>query len=178
MQVRVASSHLLSSLVLSTVAPPPAAGVAPVADPAGVFKGDQRLARLHAKFVKLSETKLPKTAGERETKGAAASAGSAGSAAASSEYATALCRRHAGVLGLSSLVTSHPYDVPAYLPRTLSRLSRFHLGDPRPIGEGVKHVLADFMRTHKDNWREFKQRFTAAELDDLAAATFAPTYFA
>ena len=109
LEVRVAASHLLASLLTSTAPPPPPAAAsaapAPYPDSAGVFKGDQRLARLHAKFARLADTKLPKLPkdGGAETKSGGA---------ASSEYAVALCRRHAGVLGLSALVSSHPYDLP------------------------------------------------------------------
>lgn len=40
--------------------------------------------------------------------------------------------RHAGVLGLSAFISSHPYDVPDFLPSVFSELSP-HLNDPQPI---------------------------------------------
>lgn len=40
--------------------------------------------------------------------------------------------RHAGVLGMCAFISSHPYDVPDYLPGVFSELGP-HLSDPQPI---------------------------------------------
>ena len=43
-----------------------------------------------------------------------------------------LVKRHGGILGLCSIVNSHPYDVPSYLPDVLTYLCQF-TNDPVPI---------------------------------------------
>lgn len=48
------------------------------------------------------------------------------------DYNNALKLRHAGVLGLCSFISSHPYDVPDFLPDVFNTLSD-HLNDPPPI---------------------------------------------
>ena len=60
-----------------------------------------------------------------------------------------------GVLGLCSVVSACPYDIPDHLPEVLTVLGD-HLHDPNPIPATVKRVLQDFKRTHQDNWTEHK----------------------
>lgn len=48
------------------------------------------------------------------------------------EEVNAIRLRHAGVLGLCSFISSHPYDVPKYVPTIFENLS-MHLNDPQPI---------------------------------------------
>lgn len=43
-----------------------------------------------------------------------------------------LIKRHGGVLGICSIVNSSPYDMPAYLPDTVTYLCQF-INDPVPI---------------------------------------------
>ena len=43
-----------------------------------------------------------------------------------------LIKRHGGILGLCSIVSSCPYDVPVYLPEVVTYLCQF-INDPVPI---------------------------------------------
>jgi hypothetical protein len=43
-----------------------------------------------------------------------------------------LKKRHGGILGLCSIVNSSPYDIPNYLPETITYLCQF-VNDPVPI---------------------------------------------
>ena len=43
-----------------------------------------------------------------------------------------IIKRHGGVLGLCSIVNSCPYDVPSYLPDTVTYLCQY-TNDPVPI---------------------------------------------
>lgn len=43
-----------------------------------------------------------------------------------------LIKRHGGILGLCAIVSSSPYDVPPYLPETVTYLCSF-INDPVPI---------------------------------------------
>ncbi len=43
-----------------------------------------------------------------------------------------LIKRHGGILGLCSIVSSCPYDVPCYLPEAVTYLCQF-INDPVPI---------------------------------------------
>ena len=52
-----------------------------------------------------------------------------------------LIKRHAGVLGLCAIVDSCPYDVPAYLPDTLTFLCRF-VNDPVPIQVRINYTFS------------------------------------
>lgn len=131
---------------------------------------------LITQFVAMASTKLPKVAkgSAGGTAGAAASATSAGEAAA---YQAALTKRHAGVLGLSGVVSMHPYDVPRFLPPVLSDLTT-HLNDPAVIVTPLRKLLADWRRTISDTWHEVKDKFSSAELEALEGASVAPSYFA
>jgi len=89
----------------------------------------------------------------------------------------ALIKRHAGVLGLCSVVSACPYDIPDHLPEALMVLGD-HLHDPNPIPATVKRVLQDFKRTHQDNWTEHKERFTEDQLNVLTDLLVSPSYYA
>jgi len=85
--------------------------------------------------------------------------------------------RHSGVLGLSSLILSSPYDVPEWLPNTLTTLAE-HLTDPSPISETAKKTFAEFWRTHTDMWHVFRERFSQDQLDIVSHSSGSPSYFA
>ena len=68
-------------------------------------------------------------------------------------------RRLAGVIGLGAIVLANPYSVPPMARQALLRLTHF-VSDPSPICDAVKLVLADFQRTHRDEWFRHKQAFT------------------
>ncbi|XP_068219564.1 proteasome activator complex subunit 4-like isoform X1 [Palaemon carinicauda] len=84
---------------------------------------------------------------------------------------------HAGVLGLCAYVSAFPYDVPDMLPQVLVTLSE-HLNDPHPIPATIKTTLSNFRRTHHDNWRDHKQKFTEDQLVVLTDLLLSPSYYA
>ncbi len=86
-------------------------------------------------------------------------------------------RRHGAVLGLSSVVVSSPYTVPAWMPGVLVALSNC-INDPQPISTSVKSLFADFMRTHRDEWTEHKAAFTSEELEIVLELLVSPSYYA
>ena len=88
-----------------------------------------------------------------------------------------LAQRHGGVLGLLAIVQSHPYDLPHHLPEVLRLLSG-SVNDPQPVSGAVRKGFAEFLRTHKEEWEAFKERFTEAQLDAVNSVQSAPTYFA
>jgi len=93
------------------------------------------------------------------------------------KYNMSLIKRHAGVLGLCSVVSACPYDIPSHLPEVLMVLGD-HLHDPHPIPATVKRVLQEFKRTHQDNWTEHKERFTEDQLNVLTDLLVSPSYYA
>lgn len=91
--------------------------------------------------------------------------------------ARAIRKRHAGCLGVSSIVKAHPFDVPAYLPSVLASLAQ-HVSDPAPIASTVKKTVGEFRRTHQDNWEQHKMAFSEQELQDILSVTAGGNYFA
>ena len=64
--------------------------------------------------------------------------------------------KHAGVLGLCSLVVSYPYDIPKWLPDVLVILAKHsskHVKNQH-IQSSIRTTFADFRRTHQDRWAE------------------------
>lgn len=88
-----------------------------------------------------------------------------------------VAERHAAVLGLCAYVSAFPYDVPDMLPQVLVTLSE-HLNDPHPIPATIKKTLSNFRRTHHDNWRDHKQKFTEDQLVELTDLLLSPSYYA
>lgn len=85
--------------------------------------------------------------------------------------------RHAGILGLCSVVNAFPYEVPSFLPRLLLLLSS-HLNDPAPIPMTIKKTMNSFKRTHADDWSVHKEKFSEDELLELTNVLVSPTYYA
>jgi len=88
-----------------------------------------------------------------------------------------ILKRHAAVLGLSSVVLAFPFDVPPFLPLVLELLVA-HIDDPLPIQSTVKKVMADFRRTHQDTWHLDKEAFSEQQLEILSELLVAPSYYA
>ncbi|GIY87913.1 proteasome activator complex subunit 4 [Caerostris extrusa] len=88
-----------------------------------------------------------------------------------------LRERHAGILGLCSCVHAYPYDVPEFLPDILVLLGD-HLHDPQPISTTIKKTLSSFRRTHHDNWRDHKLKFTDDQLAVITDLLVSPSYYA
>ncbi|GFT37520.1 proteasome activator complex subunit 4 [Nephila pilipes] len=88
-----------------------------------------------------------------------------------------LRERHAGILGLCACVHAYPYDVPEFLPDILVLLGD-HLHDPQPISTTIKKTLSSFRRTHHDNWRDHKLKFTDDQLAVITDLLVSPSYYA
>jgi hypothetical protein len=64
------------------------------------------------------------------------------------------------------------------LPALLQLLAS-HVNDPQPISGAVRKGVAEFMRTHKEEWEQsFRDRFTEEQLDALSSVQGAATYVA
>ncbi|TPX30864.1 hypothetical protein SmJEL517_g05679 [Synchytrium microbalum] len=92
-------------------------------------------------------------------------------------YQEAILRRHAATLGLSSLVTSTPYEVPDWMPDVLVMLAKCH-SDPAPISATVSKTFADFKRTHQDTWHEDSLKFSEDQLYMLTDLLISQSYYA
>lgn len=88
-----------------------------------------------------------------------------------------IIERHAGILGLCACVNAYPYDVPKFLPEVLVLLAD-HMNDPQPILETIKKTLSNFRRTHYDNWRDHKLKFTDDQLSIITDLLVSPNYYA
>jgi len=93
------------------------------------------------------------------------------------EYNRILIKRHAGVLGLSSLVQAFPYEIPKWLPEVLCSIA-LCINNPSPIHPTVKKTYADFKRTHQDTWHEDIQKFTEEQLSIITDLLISPSYYA
>lgn len=88
-----------------------------------------------------------------------------------------LVERHCGVLGLCAYLASRPYSLGARLRDVLAELAR-HSCAPDPIPAAIRSALADFRRTHQDDWPKHREQLTEEELDLLADLTSPPSYCA
>jgi len=75
----------------------------------------------------------------------------------------AISRCHEGLLGLSGLIKSQPYDVPLWLPSVLVEVTE-HLSSPPPLNKTASDCLKEFWRTHTDEWIFFQRKFTADQV--------------
>ncbi|CAH4031865.1 unnamed protein product [Pieris brassicae] len=85
--------------------------------------------------------------------------------------------RHRGVLGLCAYMSSRPYGLGPRLGDVLTELAR-HTNAPDPIPATIRTALADFKRTHQDDWPKHREQLTEDELDLLADLTSPPSYCA
>ncbi|CAH2094496.1 unnamed protein product [Euphydryas editha] len=88
-----------------------------------------------------------------------------------------LVERHCGVLGLCAYLASRPYSLGPRLGNVLAELAR-HTNAPDPIPATIRTALADFRRTHQDDWPKHREQLTEEELDLLADLTSPPSYCA
>jgi proteasome activator subunit 4 len=77
-----------------------------------------------------------------------------------------LTLRHAGVLGLSSLIQYEPFSVLEWMPALLERLA-VHTSDPEPIKTSALLFFSQFWTTHRDSWNLYTPLFNPALLDTL-----------
>lgn len=91
-----------------------------------------------------------------------------------------LAKKHGAVLGLSALVQSSPYDIPAWLPRILSLLVKLS-GIPNPalIRTTVTEALGEFRRTHpiESIDRQVAEVLTSEEWDAIRDVASPASYF-
>lgn len=90
---------------------------------------------------------------------------------------SSLACKHGMVLALSSLVLSVPYDMPSWLPDTVTLLAHFN-GEPSPVKTTVMKTIAEFRRTHADTWALQKESFTEEQLEILVDSSSSLSYFA
>lgn len=64
-----------------------------------------------------------------------------------------------------------------FLGHVLAELAR-HTSAPDPIPATIRAALADFRRTHQDDWPKHRDQLTEEELDLLADLTSPPSYCA
>lgn len=88
-----------------------------------------------------------------------------------------LVERHCGVLGFCAYLASRPYGLGPKLGDALAELAR-HTSAPDPIPATIRKALADFRRTHHDDWAKHRDQLTQDELDLLADLTSPPSYCA
>ncbi|KAJ3319363.1 hypothetical protein HDV06_006390 [Boothiomyces sp. JEL0866] len=110
----------------------------------------------------LTETKLPKRKkGEKPPE----------------SYSLLVTKRHAAILGLSSLVLAFPYDVPEWMPSVLVLLAQC-ANDPSPISTSITLTFGEFKRTHQDSWDYHKSKFNEQELYTVSDLLYSPGYYA
>jgi hypothetical protein len=89
--------------------------------------------------------------------------------------------RHAGVLGIRSLIESAPYTIPSWLPELLAyqaKLLRTSSKQPLLVTQTASETLQEFWRTHRDDWELcFKPCFSKEQLDLIQQRT-TPSYYA
>ncbi|XP_031770190.1 proteasome activator complex subunit 4B-like isoform X2 [Galleria mellonella] len=88
-----------------------------------------------------------------------------------------LVERHCGVLGLCAYLASRPYSLGPRLGEVLAELAK-HTNAPDPIPATIRKSLAEFRRTHQDDWPKHREQLTEEELDLLADLTSPPSYCA
>ena len=84
--------------------------------------------------------------------------------------------KHGGILGLCSLILCYPHRLPLWMPDILSFLSNF-VNTRIPIKNTVKKTVNEFKKTHNDNWKSFKKKFTVEQLLDLKDISTLHSYF-
>lgn len=88
-----------------------------------------------------------------------------------------LSARHGAVVGLGSMVSSSPYDVPEWMPSVLVALTEC-ISDTQPISTTTQKIFADFMRTHRDEWQHHKLAFSEEDLEMVSELMVSPSYYA
>jgi proteasome activator subunit 4 len=119
---------------------------------------------LRERFTAVCSTHLPKLK-------------SAKTAALSEHEKKAISAKHAGLLGLQAFLAAYPYTVPAWMPDALLLISRA-IADPDPIKSSVRKTIAEFRRTHLDNWQEIKEHFTEEQLTGITDVLVSPLHYA
>jgi len=146
LEVRETAKNVLTALIQSTN-----------------LKNIDKIKILQQRFEKLARTKLPKRNYETAETGF------------NKKMNIKLRKKHCGILGLSALILSVPYTCPQWLPAVLSFVSVFDR-ERAPIGNTAKKTVAEFKRTHQDEWHIFKKEFTLDQLSNIQDAS-STSYF-
>ena len=86
-------------------------------------------------------------------------------------------KRVAGVLGLSAIVERYPYTIPDFVPDALVLMCKV-ASDPGSANGIIKRSLANFKRSHNDEWDEHKSAFTSSQLEWLQDFFLPTNYYA
>ena len=86
-------------------------------------------------------------------------------------------KRLAGVLGLAAIIQRFPYSVPRFVPDALVLMCRV-AQDPGSASAIIKRTLAQFKRTHNDEWREHVMHFSESQLEWLQDFFLPNNYYA
>ncbi|KAM7540871.1 hypothetical protein Aperf_G00000027912 [Anoplocephala perfoliata] len=93
------------------------------------------------------------------------------------EKEAAMLRRHAGVLGLCSIVRAHPHDTPDYLPAVIAEVAD-HSADPHPIAKSVSDTLMEYSRSHTDQWAtQDRAKFSEEQLEAYMSVVSGVSYY-
>lgn len=93
------------------------------------------------------------------------------------EKEAAMLRRHAGVLGLCSIVRAHPHDTPDYLPAVIAEVAD-HSADPYPIAKSVSDTLMEYSRNHTDQWAtQDRAKFSEEQLEAYMSVVSGVSYY-
>ncbi|KAL0213429.1 hypothetical protein RCL1_007055 [Eukaryota sp. TZLM3-RCL] len=84
--------------------------------------------------------------------------------------------RHAGCLGLASMILAFPYEIPSFLPNVIVSFAK-HSPDPDPIGSLVRSTIRSFWKTHFEQWGEHEQRFSEEELVILKGCIVSQSHY-
>lgn len=84
---------------------------------------------------------------------------------------------HFGILGLSGLILSVPYQLPNWMPRAILILAH-HVNDPEPIRSTIQKTINEFRRTHQDTWHKDKHQFNPDDLHMVSDLLISPSYYA
>lgn len=91
----------------------------------------------------------------------------------SSEYLRSLL---AALSGLSAMVQARPYDVPDWMPSVLETVARCS-HRAAPVGELARKCVAEFWRTHGDEFFRYEALFSSSQLSAIRNHS-AASYFA
>lgn len=86
----------------------------------------------------------------------------------------------AGVLGLISIILSHPYDIPFWLPETITFLANYsgNRNISQILKKQIQECIQEFFKTHQDGWNFIhKHKFNQYQLEILDTYKGRPTYF-
>eukprot|EP00945_MAST-04E_sp_MAST-4E-sp1_P008215 g8215.t1 len=122
------------------------------------FCSDLEIEQLSGVFSKMARTKVPKEKFPNKRK-------------------KAYRKRLAGVLGLAAIVERFPYSVPHFVPDALVLMCRV-AQDPGGASGIIKRALAQFKRTHNDEWSEHMLHFSQSQLDWLQDFFLPNNYYA